>query len=385
VATTTASAGAAPALRSRELPEGYAPPRDPFEIQLVAACSRALGLTPIGIREPLAELGLDEVSAAPTASLASERLGRGIDGSELAAAGDVESAAVIMRARPITGRFDCVVPIQAVDGPMPLFGIHPAGGHVSSYTHLAREMGVGQPFYGIHSPALEPSLTPHESVDSLAAEYAGALDRRVDGPLALVGWSFGGGVAFEMARRLRSAGRDVTLVILDFGPDDQATVPEDPEDVCLMLLTYAFRLGDQAHCEAMAAMGRERALPVIERRATENGKLPPGFGLERLRRMHELNVINLTALKAHRFGTYDSKLTLLRASDREAHMPSESGDPALGWTAIAAEVEVLDTPGTHFDFLGRANLPHVARMLGEQVGAAEARSARARTSRAHAK
>jgi thioesterase domain-containing protein len=351
------------------VPEGYAPPRDPVEIQLVAACARALGITPVGIRDDLGSLGIVAPSAALAASQASAALGREIAGDELIAAGDVESAAELIRGRPLAGGLDCIVPMQVVEGSLPLFGIHPAGGHVTSYTHLVRELGVGQSFYGVHSPALEPNVAPHASIDALAAEYAAAVGERFPEHVALLGWSFGGAVAFEMARILLAGGHEVTLIVLDFGPDDRRVVPDDPEYVSLMLLTHAFRLGDRDEIEAVADVGLDRALPDLERRATEKGKLPRGFGLDRLRRMYELNVINLRALKRHDFGRFDSDVTLLRASDREEHMPSETGDPTLGWGPISRNVRVLDTPGTHFDFLGRANLPHVAELLREELGA----------------
>ena len=49
----------------------------------------------------------------------------------------------------------------------------------------------------------------------MAAEYAAAVEAAApDGPYLLGGWSFGGIVAFEMARQLRERGRPVALLAL---------------------------------------------------------------------------------------------------------------------------------------------------------------------------
>ena len=50
-------------------------------------------------------------------------------------------------------------------------------------------------------------------MEAMAAEYLRAVKaRQADGPYYLCGYSFGGLVAFEMARRLRESGDEVALV-----------------------------------------------------------------------------------------------------------------------------------------------------------------------------
>src|SRR5207245_6694163 len=60
---------------------------------------------------------------------------------------------------------------------------------------------------------LDRQEPPHTSVEAMAAEYLRAVKaQQADGPYYLCGYSFGGLVAFEMARRLRESGDDVALV-----------------------------------------------------------------------------------------------------------------------------------------------------------------------------
>ena len=93
-----------------------------------------------------------------------------------------------------------------------------SGGNVLNYRRFAQLVGKDQPIFGIRSPALESdskSASLPESVEALAALYIEAVTE-VAGqrPIALGGLSFGGKVAFEMARQLDLAGREVAFVSL---------------------------------------------------------------------------------------------------------------------------------------------------------------------------
>ena len=66
---------------------------------------------------------------------------------------------------------------------------------------------------GIQARGLDGQEPPHATVEAMAAEYLRAVKaRQANGPYYLCGYSFGGLVAFEMARRLRESGDEVALV-----------------------------------------------------------------------------------------------------------------------------------------------------------------------------
>jgi pimeloyl-ACP methyl ester carboxylesterase len=75
----------------------------------------------------------------------------------------------------------------------------------------------------IHSFEPEPqgdgSLLPYSTVSAAADGYLAALGEiHSKGPVHLLGHSFGGWVAFEMAKQLTKAGRVASLTILDSQP-----------------------------------------------------------------------------------------------------------------------------------------------------------------------
>ncbi|MBF6228463.1 acyltransferase domain-containing protein [Nocardia abscessus] len=110
---------------------------------------------------------------------------------------------------------DCLVPLRDGTG-RPLFLIHPTGGDVLCYVDLARTLDTRVPIIGIQDPELVGAPGP-ETITELARVYEGVVRaHQPAGPYRIGGWSMGGIIAHEVARRLRAAGETVeALVLLD--------------------------------------------------------------------------------------------------------------------------------------------------------------------------
>ncbi|WP_174187496.1 type I polyketide synthase [Nocardia barduliensis] len=108
---------------------------------------------------------------------------------------------------------DCLVPLRDGVG-RPLFLIHPTGGDVLCYVDLARTLDTGAPIVGIQDPELAGAPGP-ETIAELARVYEGVVRaHQPAGPYRIGGWSMGGIIAHEVARRLRAAGDTVEALIL---------------------------------------------------------------------------------------------------------------------------------------------------------------------------
>src|SRR5262249_49663500 len=85
---------------------------------------------------------------------------------------------------------------------------------------LGRLLGPQRRVVAVQSPAIDdPAATTPSSVEAMADYYAAGLDARLGGAeCVLAGWSTGGYVAVELARRLSATVRDV--VLLDAPPAD---------------------------------------------------------------------------------------------------------------------------------------------------------------------
>src|SRR6185369_17266831 len=96
--------------------------------------------------------------------------------------------------------------------------------------------------HGLQAPGLYGERAPFEQVEALAAHYLDAIAHQHAGePGVLGGWSFGGLVAFEMARQLELRGERPPLVVLF---DARARVPESRaiDDGTLISEMFDYRL-----------------------------------------------------------------------------------------------------------------------------------------------
>src|SRR5438552_6897298 len=96
----------------------------------------------------------------------------------------------------------------------PIFIAHGLCGTVQ-FTELAKHIRTGHPIYGIQGKGLDEIEEPLERVEDMARFYLEALEELYpQGPYILIGYSFGGLVALEMAHRLPETGKNVALLVL---------------------------------------------------------------------------------------------------------------------------------------------------------------------------
>lgn len=351
----------------------YVAPRDAFELQIVSAASRRLTVPDIGIRDDLVEMGMDRGAARDLVRLMGAVVGRQATTEEIIRLRVVEDIARMYRDLPRSGQWSSLTELRAGEALLPLICVHPLGGNAFWYLPLARRLSEAQPIYGLHSRGLDLAEEAQQHVSVMAASYIGDLRSRIpQGPYALLGWSFGGLVAFEMARQLDALGSPVPLLaICDAGPDDALTMPASM-DAAFALLAHAVGL-DRAAGALMALKPDER-LSELFRLSLERQRLPPGYRLAHLERMLQLNHVHLQAARSYEFGAYRHDLVLFRAAGRDEEQAAGiSAD--LGWGSIVeGKVSIYSTAGSHFDSLSRRNLPTISECLNRELDAARARA-----------
>jgi thioesterase domain-containing protein len=120
-----------------------------------------------------------------------------------------------------------VVPIRSSGSRTPLFLVAPAGATLLPYYRLAHGLGPEQPVYGLQVNPPSFRNTRGFDIEPMAAGLI-PLMRAVqpEGPYRLGGWSFGGFVAWEMARQLGEAGVRVDRMVIadsDFSMSDTSS------------------------------------------------------------------------------------------------------------------------------------------------------------------
>jgi thioesterase domain-containing protein/aryl carrier-like protein len=167
--------------------------------------------------------------------------------------------------QPKNGDYFPLVTIQgAPRGAPALFCIPGAGANVASFSDLAGALGQNWSVHGLQPRGLDGLNVPHSTVQAAARAYLDALKQSYpEGPVHLLGHSFGGWVAFEMALQLKAAGRAVTsLTLVDSEvPDEVGAQPRGYNRTeALMELVRLFE--HAAECSLEIACGHLEALDV---------------------------------------------------------------------------------------------------------------------------
>ncbi|MDG4763203.1 amino acid adenylation domain-containing protein [Solwaraspora sp. WMMD406] len=376
--------------RLRELPlraeaSRSVAPRNRYERVLAEIVADLLHLPRIGVDDNLFELGATSLTAMRLVTLIEKRYDIAVPVSAFVTAPTVASLAELLRvggADPAS--FDPLVPIRTGGRRRPLFLVHPIGGNVLCYLQLAKHLPDDQPVYALQASGVDAGTEPKRSVPALAASYLAAI-RRVQphGPYTIGGWSFGGVVAFEMARQLTVAAGQVEQLILI---DPIARRPGDPvpvaDDVLIDWFFWELLPLDQDRpvLEPIPAnlVTPEEKLDFVARRAGAAGLLRAGDSRAAVRRLFEVFKANWEAIITYRPEVVDQDVTLLRARDPLpallVPMHDIAGtlhlDPRNGWGELTTgRIDVCDVPGNHLALMEPPYVTGVADRITDLLAA----------------
>jgi thioesterase domain-containing protein/acyl carrier protein len=193
---------------------GVVPPRDEIEKQMLEMWRQNLG-TPsdgIGIRQDFFDLGGSSLQAMQLFEAIDNLFHMKLPVSTLLEARTIEAQAKIIRGGTALRNRSSLVLVQPAGSRPPLFCIHTHTGNVLFCRNFPKYAGPDQPIYGLQSQAARRDR-PHFSVHEMASAYLQELKSvQAEGPYHLFGYSFGGLVAFEIARQLIAQGHRVDFL-----------------------------------------------------------------------------------------------------------------------------------------------------------------------------
>jgi amino acid adenylation domain-containing protein len=370
-------------------------PRDSLELELVRIWEDLLGVFPIGVRDDFFTVGGHSLQAVRLLGRIRASFGRDLPLSALFQGGTVEGLATLLRQGAAPAHRAPLVPIQETGARPPLFCIHPIGGNVFCYLELARQLDPDQPLYGLQSPDPLPGGGRLATVEAMAAHYLEALRRHTPaGPYQLAGWSFGGVVAFEMARQLAAGGEEpAPLLLLDSRAPvgevrDDGTVPPFDHELLAAFANDLLGLGASVPPSAAVAfssdlqaladnrlelpgqssvaspVASEAGLRRLYERARETDLLPPDLELGQLAELFATFANHCRALASYRPRPYRGALVLLRAGEGPPH----TGDPLLGWGALAGRcISVHEVSGDHYSMLRAPQVADLAQRIADEL------------------
>ncbi|HEY1738937.1 MAG TPA: thioesterase domain-containing protein, partial [Acidimicrobiia bacterium] len=287
------------------------------ESRMRALWQEVLGIAPIGLDENFFDLGGTSLGALRLLSAIHDRLGVDLPLSAMLHSATPRILAALVD-RSGEGDLDLVVPMRAGAGARPLFIVHGLLGDVFEFRWLVAHVETPRPIYGLRARGLDPNCEPQVRVDAMADEYVQQIKRvQPNGPYAIAGYSFGGLVAFEMARQLVGAGERVDrLILLDAYVHDRTLRPVERVRFvtgrALRLSGAALRAprGKASRFARRAVLRVAPRLPIAP--PTDGGlSLPP--------RIRSVERANMQAFEAYAPGRYPGRAIFFRAAERDPH------------------------------------------------------------------
>ncbi|AFY87633.1 AMP-binding protein [Chroococcidiopsis thermalis] len=199
----------------QQLKETFVATQDELELKLTKIWEKVLGIQPISLKHNFFELGGNSLIAVRLFAEIEKTWSRNLPLATLFERPTVEKLADLLRQEESSVVWSSLVPIQPNGSKPPLFCIHEMIGDVLKYYPLANYLGCEQPVYGLRAQGLDGKQEPLRRVEDMANHYIDEIRSfQPNGPYFLAGFSFGGLVAFEMARTLHAQGQKVALLAL---------------------------------------------------------------------------------------------------------------------------------------------------------------------------
>jgi thioesterase domain-containing protein/acyl carrier protein len=223
-----------------------------------------------------------------------------------------------------------LVPLtREADNDRPTFYIvSGAGGHVLPFASVARRLEGQWWGVGLLDPAFDETKETPESIGDVAERLIEGLRRaRASGPFLIAGYSYGGFVALEMARRFTAAGERAGVVIID------TRLPAGS-------ITKVLR----RKLEDLKSQLRSLVRPTVTVEAPQEALYDVRARHENARR-RVMGKNQRALVMRHRFARADVPVFVIRAHQSVR----EQDAPDYGWGAVAQVVGVRGTDGDHLN------------------------------------
>ncbi len=345
--------------------ESYNPPRSPDEETLCQLFAEVLSLpdTPdqrVGIDDSFFALGGHSLVATRLVSRVRDVLGVELELRTLLEAPTVaELAGRLHLETPAGSALSQVLPLRPRGHLPPLFCIHPAGGLSWTYAGLVFEIDGDRPVYAFQEIGIGEPVPLPASVEAIAEDYI-ALLRQIQptGPYHLLGWSFGGIVAFAMACRLQQQGEEVGLLaLLDAYPlkeADRAKRQEATVEDQIRGIVELWNLGDLVEDVS--------DIPSFIDAVRRTGRLAALFSALNVDHIERMvgNMNNCMNLLTRFFpGRFDGDM-LLFATGQETDSSNSPGD----WVPhVGGRIEVHEIACSHAEMGEPAQMAAIGRLL----------------------
>jgi amino acid adenylation domain-containing protein len=341
-------------------------PRTEEEKIVASIWEKSLNIKQLDIFSNFFEMGGHSIKAVQVMMELQKQTGKEFPLSSLFQYSTVEKFAKLLSSKKEFSS-DYLVALKPLGTKTPLFIIHGAGLNILNFSHVINHFDQEQPVYGFQGIGPNGYKDWFESIEDMAATYIQSIIKvNPNGPYAIAGFSFGGIVAFEIARQLKEQGKKVSIIaLLDSYVDTSYYYPSALQkklirhrdrtqrrlDYSFQMLTswkaFKIRFNSKKQYLQQKYFGLETVMPEQEADA--------------LVKFTEANAMVNKIVDRYHLRPQELEVELFRAEEDESYKL----DPThLGWKKAALNgVNIHNISGNHLDIVAPPNDKILARML----------------------
>lgn len=363
------------ALAARDIATGetvtYVAPRTDVEQMVANIWTELLGIEQVGIHDNFFELGGHSLIAVQVMARIEKETGKRLPLAILFENSTVEKLSLMLEMDGKSITWDSLVPIKPTGTKIPIYIVHGAGLNVLLFNTLAKHMDADQPVYGLQAKGLNGVDEPLSKMEDIAAHYVSAImTQNPTGPYALAGYSFGGIIAYEMARQFEALNKEVRLL----GMFDTYAYRTPYYDAWMTKnLKRGLYFGRKIWHAITFKDGFMKTI-TTRAKAIERGAIrllwKLKFGTEQKQTgffgySNKIDEMNNLAQKRYKIMPYDIAIELFRAETRSFYLDDYVH---MGWKPYALRgVNVHNVPGEHNTIFKEPNDKEFARVLQETL------------------
>jgi amino acid adenylation domain-containing protein len=355
-------------LETKDIHNDFVPPRTDIEKLVAEIWAENLGLESVGVYDDFFELGGHSLMAIRVLNQLEKETGKRLPLATLFEHTTVETMAMMLKMDAKSITWDSLVAIKPHGQKMPMYIVHGAGLNVLFFNTLAKNMDPEQPVYGLQAKGLNGIDEPLEKIEDMAAYYISEIVKQnPKGPYALAGFSFGGIIAYEMAKQFKAMGKDVKMLAMF---DTYAYQSDRYEPTFKKLynsvhyltkqLLYTFTLffeDPKRTIEYKSEAIKRRFIQLYWKLKYGNNQNQEGF----FGYANNIDVKNTEAWEKYIFTPYNGTIELFRAKKRTFYM---NDFEYLGWKPFAQKgINIHEIPGEHNFIFAPPNDKEFARIL----------------------
>ena len=345
----------------------FTKPRTKTEQVVANIWQKCLEVNEIDIFSDFFELGGHSLTAVKVMTLIEEETGKRLPLASLFEYSTIEKLAQLLNLDSQFITWDSLVPIKAKGYKAPLYIVHGAGMNVLIFNALAKNLDDSQPVYGLQAKGLNGIDEPFGTVEEIAQHYVETIIKsNPNGPYALAGYSFGGIIAYEMARQMIAKNKKITMVgLLDtdvyptyyYKSFFRKKLAKIVYQIKNSIFVIKQMLTSGEHTKERFNSKKESIGNILL--ALKNGRQKQHE--IRYSQPYKLDKMNNIAMNKYHIKPQDIKVDLFRV---ESDIYYRHDNTYLGWKDIALKgVAVHDIPGNHNELFSPPNDKNSAEIL----------------------